>query len=955
MTEQVIIEFVSDSTGLQPAEDKLAAIGKIDAKTAQVFKQTNTELQKRVQFFNSFSQSTAKAGQSLGGLKNNILDLDKYMKSFVQNFSDGWKDGVIDALKEAGFEFDETTGKIKTGSEGAKKSTDSLRTQLKRVTDQMGLLVRQGKENTDQYKALAKEAGNLKNAMGDVSATIQTLGSDTQVFDGLLNAAQGVAGAFAVAQGTTALFGDENEELQEVLLRVNAAMAILQGLQAVSNVLQKESAASLLVLNIQQRIHNAQLVLENALQARSVIVRGLATAAQKALNFVMSINPIGLMVTALAGLVIALDNYSRGAREAARDTAALNSALSQSTRGLDAAIEGIGESSKKTISDLRVMGASGSRIMEQELIAQRAILSERERDIANLRNVLATAKKGEEEVVKAANDRLEQLENDAARDRAEIYIKENEIKIALREEDKAADEKAIAEREKRDAKAREARLQALNDELAALEKKALQSEKGGQIEVTIQKKIVAAKAKIELEQEKLTANQKLLIAEKSLQDQLTLQKEFNKKSSQEAIEALISRNNAELQNLNLQSDERLRLTIENLISQAQIEIDANEGNASKIKEINAKRDADIKAARLKSIQETLDYEIALQDAREGANQRTLQAIAANEKASLDERIAAIDELTNYELEQLKKRQDALDRRLSGDRQYNLLYEQLQDQQAKISEDAEKKKQDAIDKTAEKAKQRTKEIINTAIDVAGQVVGVIDALFKLQSDKENNRISEQKKQVEELREAGVITEKEAIKRMKVIEAEEKRIKRQQAQRDKQVAIFQAIINTAAGVAKAIPNIALMAIAAAIGAAQIAIIASRPIPKFKKGKKDQYEGLGEVGEAGAELIEKDGRMYVADKPTVIWLGKKDKVYNPAETQRMMKQQPTVNKSLMQVTNNNGHAAMNIDYEKLGKSVGKNIPQPIINITEKGMTNMVKQGNTITEYIDKRRSWR
>jgi hypothetical protein len=234
-----------------------------------------------------------------------------------------------------------------------------------------------------------------------------------------------------------------------------------------------------------------------------------------------------------------------------------------------------------------------------------------------------------------------------------------------------------------------------------------------------------------------------------------------------------------------------------------------------------------------------------------------------------------------------------------------------------------------------------------------VVGVLDSLFRLQSDKENQRISEQKANVDQLREAGVITEKEAIKRMKVIEAEEKRIKRQQAQRDKQIAIFQAIINTAAGIAKAIPNIALMAIAAAIGAAQIAIIASRPIPKFKGGKKGNYEGLGEVGEAGAELVEKDGRMFVAEKSTIIWLGKKDKVYNPAETKAMMKPQPGINKSLLKVQNN-GHSSIEIDYEKLGKSVGKNIPQTILNITEKGMTNLVRNGNSYIEYLDKRRGF-
>ncbi len=58
-----------------------------------------------------------------------------------------------------------------------------------------------------------------------------------------------------------------------------------------------------------------------------------------------------------------------------------------------------------------------------------------------------------------------------------------------------------------------------------------------------------------------------------------------------------------------------------------------------------------------------------------------------------------------------------------------------------------------------------------------------------------------------------------------------------------------------------------------------------PNSEKGKKDAYEGPGVVGEAGAELIEKDGQLYVAPKKTIVWLGAKDKVFNPQETIRMM----------------------------------------------------------------------
>jgi hypothetical protein len=53
---------------------------------------------------------------------------------------------------------------------------------------------------------------------------------------------QAVAGGFGVAQGAAALFGGENKELQATMVKLQGAMALVTGLQAVQNALQAESA-----------------------------------------------------------------------------------------------------------------------------------------------------------------------------------------------------------------------------------------------------------------------------------------------------------------------------------------------------------------------------------------------------------------------------------------------------------------------------------------------------------------------------------------------------------------------------------------------------------------------------------------------------------------------------------------------------------------------------------------
>ena len=71
---------------------------------------------------------------------------------------------------------------------------------------------------------------------------------------------------------------------------------------------------------------------------------------------------------------------------------------------------------------------------------------------------------------------------------------------------------------------------------------------------------------------------------------------------------------------------------------------------------------------------------------------------------------------------------------------------------------------------------------------------------------------------------------------------KEIKRKQAQDDKALALFQAAINIASAIIKVIDKPALIPFVASLGALQLATIASRPIPKFKRGTLNVTGGQG-----------------------------------------------------------------------------------------------------------------
>lgn len=141
------------------------------------------------------------------------------------------------------------------------------------------------------------------------------------------------------------------------------------------------------------------------------------------------------------------------------------------------------------------------------------------------------------------------------------------------------------------------------------------------------------------------------------------------------------------------------------------------------------------------------------------------------------------------------------------------------------------------------------------------------------DKEIERI-------ESLEENGAIFTEEAEARKRAaedktaaknaeLEKKKAALQEKQAKWDKANSIVQAGIATALAITKALPNLVLAALVGAMGAAQIAVIAAQPIPKYAKGTKDHPGGLAIVGDGGKKegIITDNGLFVTPDKPTLV----------------------------------------------------------------------------------------
>lgn len=136
---------------------------------------------------------------------------------------------------------------------------------------------------------LKRKAGELKDTVSDLNAEIKNSGSDTKNLDKALRAINSVAAGYQVAQGALVLFGGENKKFEQTLLKLNAVIAITNGLQQIQNELSKKDS------------------LFTALAARAKLAYASATAsasvAMNAFRLAMVSLGIGAFVVAVGYLV----------------------------------------------------------------------------------------------------------------------------------------------------------------------------------------------------------------------------------------------------------------------------------------------------------------------------------------------------------------------------------------------------------------------------------------------------------------------------------------------------------------------------------------------------------------------------------------------------------------------------------------------------------------------------
>ena len=118
--------------------------------------------------------------------------------------------------------------KTNVSGEGAKSLAD-LKKEFKDLQNELSGL----EQGSQEYISTLKRLGAVKDDIGDLRSEIEGFAGADAKFKAIGNVMSGVASGFAAAQGAAALFGAESEQVQQAILKVQAAMALAQGIEGI--------------------------------------------------------------------------------------------------------------------------------------------------------------------------------------------------------------------------------------------------------------------------------------------------------------------------------------------------------------------------------------------------------------------------------------------------------------------------------------------------------------------------------------------------------------------------------------------------------------------------------------------------------------------------------------------------------------------------------------------------
>lgn len=830
-TENVIVTFSANADALKPTIDLLVKMGQISEKDAAEFKKLADESAR-------LANEAKKAATEATGLSDSLPGGKKNPKPSEETKN------VSNAIKSLRTQFAEA------------------KLEVERLTQ-----ASHGKLTPELIKA-AEAAARIDNKIKDLNKTLQALNPEAKL-TAFVQLGVGVSGAFTAAQGAMALFGEQSEDVQKAILKVQAALALTQGLNS--------------VLQLKDAFRNLRIVLG----VTAVAGQG-AAASIRAVSAAIINNPIAIAIAALGGLIAAIINIKSQFDD-------LQDKLIQENRAI---IDHATELEKLKVVYDKTTGALTeyeaklkelnieTNVKEQELYNK--AVDNAVKSTSNFKSALATVAGSlgfTSFAAKLFQDNINDLNDAIDKNVAKLAESFNSLQDFADQQEDTLD---IEELIRKNIENTDILSNAIKRQIEIRE-----AQGNKELEIfDLQNKLIKVQLDGLKELEKI---KKLNVQEEEKRKSLLTEiekLEINRVSFIRKIEDQIFKERLQSNELLAKDNEDLiKRQLHNLELSLNKELDLHKGN-SKQQELILEQYAN----KRKKLEFALSDEIEANNERQFARRQQLIEQIFRE-AEIELSRLGLGEFSFKiqlgELEVDKLEQLAINAELAG-KDTSALRIQIEKLKKELSEFKDQDKfrllrnifGDLPTEQLEAIKSAINEIAEKTEEVFFQIIGNLSAAYKANA-QELETLKQQQfdiydqelERLEELNNNKIISDGKYAQKQKEIakqrEATEKEFNKRIAEEkrkafiaDRAASLIRVAINTAEAATKvgtSIPppaNIPFIAAVIALGAAQAALIASQPIPKFKRGVS-LVQGPGtETSDSVPALLSKNERVISAE---------------------------------------------------------------------------------------------
>ena len=154
-------------------------------------------------------------------------------------------------------------------------SSAPLKRQLRDLKALMSQMNMDGLSHTEVFEQMAMYAGEVKDSMADANDAISRFADDNFKLAAMAEGFGLITGAVSTATGVLGMFGVENENVERTMLKVQSAIAMVNGVQAIATSLNKDSI-------IMHRLKQIKLAATTAMTQSNTVATVANTAANGA-------------------------------------------------------------------------------------------------------------------------------------------------------------------------------------------------------------------------------------------------------------------------------------------------------------------------------------------------------------------------------------------------------------------------------------------------------------------------------------------------------------------------------------------------------------------------------------------------------------------------------------------------------------------------------------------------